>query len=252
MNARSLTPNWVETFHDLQSASTVEGLWGVLLAQHGIRSSSAWEEPYRLFMRFHRHDSTNAEVTAALLCNDYRWRNATRHLVDRVVASGVLDHERLDALADWFGGEACEISIETPDAQGPDGAAKVRRPIWPPLRRWAGRHQIERHPERWRDVIDASTALSSRDAAATVAGVMHAADHVLPDDRPGPRPDRRRSWVRHGSPRRASDTGLDRRRPGRDLRGPARSVHQGACMDAADFHIWLGSQRARSARILGH
>ena len=195
MSARSLTPNWVETFHDLQSTSTVEGLWGVLVAWHGIRGSSGWDEPYRLFMRFHRHDSTNAEVTAALLCTDYRWRTATRHLIDRLAASGVLDDERLDELADWFSGEACEISIETPDAQRPDGAATVRRPIWPPLRRWAARHQVERHPERWRDVIDASAALSSRDAAATVAGVMDAADHVPPDDRPA----LAQIGVRHGS-----------------------------------------------------
>ncbi len=195
MSARSFTPNWVETFHDLQSASTVEGLWGVLVAWHGIRGSSGWDEPYRLFMRFHRHDSTSAEVTAALLCTDYRWRTATRHLIDRLTASGVLDDERLDELADWFGGEACEISIETPDTQRPDRHATGRRPIWPPLRRWAARHQVERHPERWRDVIDASAALSSRDAVAIVAGVMDAADHVPADDRPA----LAQIGVRHGS-----------------------------------------------------
>jgi hypothetical protein len=40
------------------------------------------------------------------------------------------------------------------------------------------------HPDRWRDVIDASAALPSRKAAATVAGVMDAAVHIPPDDRP--------------------------------------------------------------------
>ena len=52
----------------------------MLLEWHGIRGSSVWEEPYLLFMRFHRHDSTNADMTAALLCTDLRWRNAARLL----------------------------------------------------------------------------------------------------------------------------------------------------------------------------
>ena len=84
MSPRSLTPNWAETLHHLQSASTVEELWRILLDWHGIRSSSSWEEPYLLFMRFHRQDSTNAEVTAVLLCTDYRWRKASQHLIDHL------------------------------------------------------------------------------------------------------------------------------------------------------------------------
>ncbi len=109
----SLIPSWTETFADLQSASTVEELWAVLLEWHGIRGSSAWEEPYMLFMRFHRHDSTNADMTAAPLCTDHRWRNTAHHLIARLADSGVLDSEQLDELADWFSGEAFEISLET-------------------------------------------------------------------------------------------------------------------------------------------
>ena len=152
----------------------------MLLEWHGARGSSAWEEPYLLFIRFHRHDSTNADMTAALLCTDYRWRNAAHHLIARLTASGVLDGGQLDELADWFSTEAFEISLETSDTGHRDRASIVQRPIWPPLRRWAAQHEVARHPERWRDVIKASTALPARDAAATVAGVMDAADHVPP------------------------------------------------------------------------
>lgn len=173
MSSRSLIARWVDTFDDLQSASTVEELWAVLLVWHGTRSSM-WDEPYLLFMRFHRHDLTNADMTAALLCTDHRWRNAAHHLIDRLAVSGVLDDMQVDVLADWFCGEAFESSIETPDGRRPDGASTVRRPIWLPLRRWAARRQVERHPERWRDVADAAATLPSRDAAATVAGVMDA------------------------------------------------------------------------------
>jgi len=183
MSSRSLIPSWIETFEDLHSASTVEDLWGVLLAWHGIRSSSVWDEPYLLFIRFHRHDSTNAELTAALLCSDHRWRKAAHHLIDRLTTSDVLDDEQLDRLADWFTGEAFEIQLETADGQQRNGASIVRRPIWPPLRRWAARHAVVRHPERWRALIDASTMLPSRDAVATVAGVMDAAEHIPLDQR---------------------------------------------------------------------
>ena len=183
MSSRSVTPSWVETFEDLQSASTIEELWGVLLSWHGIRSSSVWDEPYLLFMRFHRHDSTDADITAALLCTDHRWRNASHHLIDRVAVSDVLEDEQLDVLADWFSGEDFEILIEHSDGESRGGASSVRRPIWPPLRRWAARRQVERHPECWADVVGAAETLPSRDAAATVAGVMDAADHVAPDQR---------------------------------------------------------------------
>lgn len=174
MSARSLFPSWGETLHDLQSASSAEELWGVLLAPHGIRTSSIWEEPYLLFMRLHRHHSTDADMTAALLCTDYRWRNASHHLIDRLASSGVLNDDRLDALADWFSGEAFEISIETPDLHRPQDAATIRRPIWPPLRRWAARHQVERDPERWRDVMDAAYLVPPLDIAAlTEIGLSH-------------------------------------------------------------------------------
>jgi hypothetical protein len=178
-----MIPTWIETFEDLQSASTVEELWGVLLGWHGIRNSSVWDEPYLLFIRFHRHDSTKADVTAALLCSDHRWRNAAHHLIDRLTTSDVLDDEQLDRLAAWFTGETFETQVETADGQHRNRASTIRRPIWPPLRRWAARHEVARHPERWRAVIDASTALPSRDAAATIAGVMDAADHIPPDQR---------------------------------------------------------------------
>jgi hypothetical protein len=182
VRSRSLSPSWVQTFEDLQSASTVEELWPVLLEWHGIRGSSVWEEPYTLFMRFHRNDSTDADMTAALLCTDYRWRNAAHHLIVRLTDSGVLDSEQLDDLADWFSGEAFEISADTSCGHR-DRSSTVRRPIWPPLRRWAAEHDVSRRPERWRDVIEASRALPSRDGAATVVGVMAAVDNVPLDQR---------------------------------------------------------------------
>jgi hypothetical protein len=141
--------------------------------------------PFMLLSRFHRDQSLDAEVTAALLCTDYRWRKASHHLVERIVASGVLDPRQIGALADWFLEDVFEIEVEG-DRSRPGGAAvtmtTLRRSIWPPLRRWAARHILERDPQRWRDLIDAASTLPPRDAASAAAGVMDAADHLPPVD----------------------------------------------------------------------
>jgi hypothetical protein len=182
MAAHPITPSWAETFLALQSARTAEELWAVLLAWHGIRASSMWEEPLMLFLRFHRDQAMDAEVTAALLCTDYRWRKASHHLVERIVTSGVLSAGQIEVLAEWFLEEAFEVDVEADSERSRSAAATLRRPIWPPLRRWAARRILERDPQRWRDLIDAASTLSSRDAAAAVAGVMDAADHLQPVD----------------------------------------------------------------------
>ena len=187
MAAHPITPSWAETFLELHSARTVEDLWAVLLAWHGIRASSAWEEPLMLFSRFHRNQSLDAEVTGALPCTDYRWRKASHHLVERIVDSGVLGPGQTEALADWFLDEVFEIEAAGgPSRRGGTAATMttLRRPVWPPLRRWAARHIVVGDPLRWRDLIDAASALPSRDAAAAVAGVMDAADHLSPVELP--------------------------------------------------------------------
>jgi len=184
MDRSTITPSWFETFAALHSARSVEDLWAVLLAWHGTRASAAWEEPHMLFMRFHRDQSLDAEVTAALLCTDQRWRNASHHVVERIVASGVLDSAQTEALADWFVDEVFEIDVGGEPSRAGSDAGTLRRPIWPPLRRWAAMHILERDPQRWRDLVDSASTLPSRDAAALVAGVMDAADYLAPADVP--------------------------------------------------------------------
>lgn len=67
-------PSWQETFLALHRAATLEELRTVLLVPHSNRSSSAWEEPFALFRRFHADDAEHAAITVALLCTDHRWR----------------------------------------------------------------------------------------------------------------------------------------------------------------------------------
>jgi hypothetical protein len=103
-------PSWQETFLALHRAATLEELWTVLLAPHGIRSSSAWEEPFALFRRFHADDSEHAAITVALLCTDHRWRTGTNRLIEHLAGSEVLDDVARDQLSDWFHGDALAVS----------------------------------------------------------------------------------------------------------------------------------------------
>jgi hypothetical protein len=202
-----ITPTWIETFQELHSATTAPELWGVLVSWHGIRSSSVWEEPFILFTRFHRDDATDAIVTAALLCTDHRWGKASHHLIHHICDSGLLAAPQIDELAEWFLLETFEIAImlgpDPSDVELPaprhapggrsapqigmqEGSATstVRRPLWPPLRRWAARHLMQRSPLRWRELFELAEALPSRDGAAIAAGVIDGADHIPAPDLP--------------------------------------------------------------------
>lgn len=200
-------PSWQDTFLALHRAATLEELWTVLLLPHGIRSSSAWEEPFSLFRRFHAADSEHAATTVALLCTDHRWRRGVNRLIDRLAGSDVLDDVARDQLADWFLGDALVVAAPrrwfpgavlwvappatkdrpavTPqltvvDRSRAEERARVtaRRSIWPPLRRWAAGHAVERSPARWAALLTHAGALPTRDGAATAAGVMDAAASI--------------------------------------------------------------------------
>ena len=205
--SRSATnvPTWPETFLDLHSASTLDELWSTLLAWRGIRSSTQWEEPFILFRRFHTDDPDGAVVTAALLCTDHRWRKAGQHLIVRLVESGVLTAADQHQLAEWFVAPSLGVEIEAElfdglevvvaaeldgsdverIARAGDGPEVVvaSRAVWPPLRRWAAAHLVRDDPSRWRALLDSTTDLPSRDAAALAAGVMDAAEQIPADER---------------------------------------------------------------------
>ncbi len=187
-----IRPTWVETFEDLHRASTVAELWSTLLSWHGMRSSTQWEEPYVLFRRFHAAEPEGAVVTAALLCTDHRWRRASHHLIVHIVESGVLTRADEQQLAEWFvagDGFAVEAEVFDPDEGGggtgaEPGVVVVKRPVWPPLRRWAAARVIVGDPSRWRSLLDAGELMPSRDAAALTAGIMDAAGHLPREERP--------------------------------------------------------------------
>lgn len=210
-----IVPSWQETFLDLHEAQSPEELWIVLLVPHGIRSSSAWEEPYLLFRHFHLEDPTDAASTALLLCTDYRWRKATHHLIHELDESGLLDEHALDQLADWFVAADLEVKLprrlfagapvvfasrshdmtlmvelpHTAQALARSGQRRdadlvsVPRSVWPPLRRWAAARHLRSATASWHELVVIADELPSRDAAMILAGVMDAADTIPEGER---------------------------------------------------------------------
>jgi hypothetical protein len=182
----AITPSWWQTFEALHSAVTVDELWAVLLAWHGIRSSTMWEEPFAVFMRFHRNDPTDAVVTAALLLTDHRWRTASHHLVQQIGDAGVLTEDDLEALADAFLAQRFDIEVvharrratRRGRRSNDPPVSTVSRPIWPPARRWAAGQVVRRHPARWRELLLCAEELPAGDGAAVAAGVMDSAGHI--------------------------------------------------------------------------
>lgn len=175
-----ITPSWAETLDRLHRADSVGELWAVLVAWHGIRSTAQWDEPYALFRRFHEDDRDDAVITAALLCTDHRWRRAAHRLIDQLASSEFLNQTDLDELADWFLKEELLVSV----ASDANRAAEVdvARTVWPPLRRWAARHTVQRTSARWRRLMDLARSFPSADCAAIAAGVMDAAGHLTRTD----------------------------------------------------------------------
>lgn len=168
-------PSWQQTLADLHSAETAEELWAVLLTPHGIRSTSAWDEPYMLLRRHHPQPGPETAFTALLLCTDHRWRKAARLLIRRLAESDRLDADDLDDLAEAF----AESRVTVGEI---DGQPIVRR-VWPPLRRWSATRRVNAEPWLWRTLLEQAAQEPTDDGSALAAGVMDAADALPADDR---------------------------------------------------------------------
>jgi hypothetical protein len=170
-----ILPSWQDTFLALHAARTVEELWALLITPHGIKSSTAWDEAFILFRRFHVDDADGAVITALLLCTDHRWRKAAHHLIHRLADSDLLSADDLDGLAAEF--VRREVTLTTVS----HGA--VRRTVWPPLRRWAAARLVTNDPSAWQALLHTARAEPSRDGAALAAGVMDVAAVIPVEER---------------------------------------------------------------------
>jgi hypothetical protein len=195
---------WPSALQDLGAlwlAESPEELWRALVLGGGLGASPNHWDAGLLFRRHHGNGQPGALDTALLLCTDLRWRRATAGLIAEIADFGVLDGDDLFVLAEsflndavvweapaaWTDGGWIEIVLyESADGDGggpgeddpPPGPLQVRREVRPPLRRWAAAELLRQCPERLDDVFARAQALSARDAAAVVAGMIDASDSL--------------------------------------------------------------------------
>lgn len=174
----------------------------MLVSSRLIGSSTRHQEAVELFVLHHRVNPVGAVDTAVLLCTEWRWRRCTAKLIAGICATGILDDDALDALADrllwadrpsvrhplsWLGLEWMSIDLATGDVVGRrvDRDRLVdnqRSPAGPPLLRWAAGHLLL----RGRTTIDRlrrrAAALDTRRGPAALAGALDAADSLTQRD----------------------------------------------------------------------
>jgi hypothetical protein len=192
---------WPSALQDLGAlwlAESPEELWRALVLGGGLGASSNHWDAGLLFRHHHGDGQPGALETALLLCTDLRWRRATAGLIAEIAGSGVLDGSELAVLAESFLNEAVIWEAPASWTEGPwieivlsesgdgdDGRAEddpppaplqVRREVRPPLRRWAAAELLRQRPERLDAVFARAQALSARNAAAAVAGIIDASD----------------------------------------------------------------------------
>lgn len=195
-----------EEFFDLWAAKTPDDLRRVLVLYPPVRRSSNAFEPYQLLSKHHRIDPSSSAVTAMLMVTDVRWRNGAGNLMRQIEESGIVDDGELDLLAEaflaagdalfwevpdeWFDG-GIVIALDEADQQAVDEVVEeadddeqptvARRPVYPPLRRWAAGRLVRRRPARWAEVFSRARHLNARDATATVSGLLDAIAVLGPD-----------------------------------------------------------------------
>lgn len=184
----------------LHLATSPEELWRALIVPGGRSSTDAWEAIW-LFRGQHGQGAPGAMTTALLLATDGRWDRCTGKLIVGLADASILSEAELDAMAvlfvwadhypfeypvSWLGGEWLEVDVEPDPAPGPtrttrrvqlDPATPVhaKRPIRPPLRRWAAARLLRAGLSKFDALRDRAHELDVRHGAAVVSGLLDAA-----------------------------------------------------------------------------
>jgi hypothetical protein len=183
---------------ELRAAASVADLHRLLVRCQVRGRSTRHREAVELFVRHHREDPAGAVDSAVLLCTEARWHRCTAKLIADLCATGLLDDEELDELADrllwadppsvrhplsWLGLEWRELDLAsgTVVARGADRDRLVdhqRLPAEPPLLRWAAGHLLRRKRTTLDRLHGRAASLDSRRGPAVLAGALDAADSL--------------------------------------------------------------------------
>jgi hypothetical protein len=192
-----------ESSADVADAPDAQQLWRLLVTTTGGREQAP-SVAIDTFQRLHDAGQPEPVDSALLLCTDWRWRRTSARVLAGILASGVLDDEQQDRLADellwpdkaryvyplgWLGSTFIEIDL--PSVSGaprqrtvhadPKTPVTAERYVWPPLRSWAAERVLARHRAVPMDVVARARELPARDGAAVVTGAVHAADELDPE-----------------------------------------------------------------------
>jgi hypothetical protein len=188
---------------DVADAPDAQQLWRLLVIATG-GSEQAPSVAIDTFQRLHDAGQPEPVDSALLLCTDWRWRRTSARVLAGILASGILDDEQQDRLAEellwpdkaryvyplgWLGSTFIEIDL--PLVSGaprqrtvhadPKKPVTAERHVWPPLRSWAAERVLARHRAALTDVVARARELPARDGAAVITGAVHAADELDPE-----------------------------------------------------------------------
>lgn len=188
---------------DVADAPDAQQLWRLLVTTSSVREQAP-SVAIDAFRRLHDAGQPEPVDSALLLCTDWRWRRTSARVLAGILATGILDDEQQDRLAEevlwpdkaryvyplgWLA--KTFIEIELPLGQGtprqrtvhadPKTPVTAERHVWPPLRSWAAERVLARNRAAPMDVVVRARELPARDGAAVVAGAVHAAGELDPE-----------------------------------------------------------------------
>jgi len=168
----------------------------LLESTQGWWSSTRHTEAVDLLRKVQGTGELGLGFAALLLCTCDRWDRATARLISAIEESGLLTDADLDELAEAFVADELVVvyllawvspqwlGSDVSDGTGrsvvidEDTPAKQRRPVQPPLRRWAARWALRTRPRRLHELLDAAEGFEPRHRDALIHGLLDAT-HVL-------------------------------------------------------------------------
>lgn len=189
-----------ESSADVADAADAQQLWRLLVTVTGGRELAP-SVAIDTFRRLHDAGQPEPVDSVLLLCTDRRWRRTSARVLAGILATGTLDDEQQDRLAEellwpdkvsyvhplgWLGRAFIEFDLTSvPRAPrqrtvhaDPNTPVTTERHVWPPLRSWAASRVLARNRAAPADVLAHARELPGRDAAAVVTGAVHAADEL--------------------------------------------------------------------------
>ena len=189
-----------EEFEELAGIGDADELCRRLLGSPaGWGRSARHMEAVELLTRARGTGRLGLPLVALLVCDCWRWRRVIAKLIAAIEASGLLEDQELDELADaflarehvisyplaWVSPQWLEIELGTGSSRtvmvSEDTIAERRCRFAPPLRRWAARRALRGDPARLEQLSHAAQLLEPRHRDALICGLLDSADHLDQD-----------------------------------------------------------------------